>query len=86
MKVFSEAYGKETLKKGVERIADKYVIDPFLEKNLEIPEKPTSVSGKFIQYGGEKWGEKIGKGVFNLGKTDIVKHNPFVRSVLEEAH
>ncbi|KRL08779.1 hypothetical protein FD09_GL001152 [Schleiferilactobacillus perolens DSM 12744] len=85
-KSFGEAYGKETLKKGAEKAADQYVIDPLLEKGLGIPEEPTSVSGKFVQYAGEKWGKKFGEGVFNLGKTDIITHNPFVRSVLEGAH
>lgn len=50
---------------------------------MGIPNAPASLSDKLIKHEGEKWGKKFGKGAFKLGKTEIVTHSPFVRSVLE---
>ncbi|MFT8412505.1 hypothetical protein [Schleiferilactobacillus perolens] len=54
----------------------QYIIDPILENGLGIPNAPASLSDKLIKHEGEKWGKKF-------GKTEIVTHSPFVRSVLE---
>ncbi|KRL08056.1 hypothetical protein FD09_GL001702 [Schleiferilactobacillus perolens DSM 12744] len=85
-KGFGKAYGKETLKQFAGKVENQYVIDPILENSLGIPNDPTSLSDKFIKHEGEKWGKKFGKGAFNLGKTEITTHNPFVRSILEGAN
>jgi hypothetical protein len=64
-------------------VESQYIIDPILENGLGIPNAPASLSDKLIKHEGEKWGKKFGKGAFKLGKTEIVTHSPFVRSVLE---
>jgi hypothetical protein len=48
----------------------------MVRNGLGIPNAPASLSDKLIKHEGEKWGKKF-------GKTEIVTHSPFVRSVLE---